>query len=110
MALEANKRITYRSPQQFHVSQATIDIESLENDDNDGVSQLWIRKRPQNILLATLSRAVPQWRLDLAFNADEKIKLHAVGKSTIFLSGYLVPTESDDAVSYYSIDIVLFTK
>lgn len=96
MALGANEKLSYRSPKSFHISQATLDINSLNSDDSECITQLWIRKHSQKILLATVSRTILQWKLDLAFEANEKARFYTVGTSTIYLSGYIIPESSDD--------------
>lgn len=94
--MNANERTTYRHEKSFHVSQATMDITSLNQEDYEGISQLWIRKNSQNILLATLSRSTPQWKLELAFASNERVKFYTKGSSQIFLSGYIIPAEDSD--------------
>lgn len=100
MTLEANEKLSYRSPKSFHISQASLDVNSLNVDDSEGITQLWIRKHSEKILLATVSRAILQWKLDLAFEANEKAKFYTVGTSKIYLSGYIIPESSDDEVTF----------
>lgn len=85
-----------REQKSYHISQGALDLKTLSEEDNFGHTQLWARSSHHNVLLATLSRQIPQVSLDLAIDANEKVKYFVDGKGTIHLSGYFIPEEDED--------------
>lgn len=66
--------------------------------------QLWIRVKRANQLLATLSRMIPQVRLDLAFDSAEKVKIFTVNPGKIYVTGYYIPEEEKDNIEQDQVD------
>lgn len=96
LVLKANKRYSQRVTKAFHVSQATLDLKTLNANDSDGVVQVWLFTDDADHLLANVSRQNSHVQLDLAFTEGETVAFYSKGSGTVHLSGYLLPDEEDD--------------
>lgn len=101
-ALETEPTLVKES-RSFHISIATLDLDTLDENDFLGCVQLWLRKKRQDRLLVTLNRNIPQVPLDLAFAANEKIKFYTKGMGQAYLSGYYIPQEDEEAHEIHEI-------
>lgn len=93
LVLKANKRYSQQVTKAFHVSQAALDFNTV--NEKDGVVQVWLHTDDTEHLLANVSRQNPQVILDLAFSEGETVAFYSKGNGTVHLSGYLIP-EADD--------------
>lgn len=95
--LKTNKRYSQRVTKPFHVSQATLDVKTLNSNDSDAVVQVWLHTDEADHLLANVSRLQSHVQLDLAFTEGETVAFFSKGNGTVHLSGYLMPDEDDFA-------------
>lgn len=94
LVLKTNKRYSQRVTKTFHVSQATLDLNTL-SDDKDAVVQVWLHTDDTDHLLANFSRLQANVHLDLAFTEGETVAFYSKGSGTVHLTGYLVPDDDD---------------
>lgn len=79
---------------QFHVSQATLDVKSVESGDE--YVQVFVEVDNENHLLCNLNLAIPQVSLDLGFSEGETIAFFSRGAGIIHLTGYMIEDEDED--------------
>lgn len=91
--MKTNKRYSQRVTKAFHVSAATLDLNTL-NDDN-AVVQIWVNSDDTDHLIANVSRQFSCIRLDLAFTEGETVAFYSKGNGTVHLTGYLIPDDDD---------------
>lgn len=90
--MKANKRYSQVVTKGFHVSHATLDLGTVEND---VAVQVWLTTDESTHLLANVSKSQSHVPLDLAFSEGETIAFYSKGTGTVHLSGYLIPDEDD---------------
>lgn len=93
--LKTNKRYSQQVTKAFHVSQAVLDLGSVNPNDSDAIVQIWLNTDETDHLLANVSRQTSHVRLDLAFTEGETVSFYSKGHGTVHLSGYLLPDEDD---------------
>ncbi|KZC10913.1 39 kDa FK506-binding nuclear protein, partial [Dufourea novaeangliae] len=93
LIMEPNKRYTQTVEKSFHVSMATLDLTTA--DDNVVQVMLWYDNR--NYLLCSLKRSTTwQVPLDLNFQEGTKIAFTCNGHGRVHLTGYVTPDEELD--------------
>lgn len=95
LVLKTNKRYSQQVTKAFHVSQATLDLNTLNPNDSDAIVQVWLHTDETDHLLANVSRQTSHVRLDLAFTQGETVAFYSKGNGTVHLSGYLLPDDDD---------------
>lgn len=95
LVLKTNKRYSQQVTKAFHVSQATLDLSTLNSNDSDAIVQVWLHTDETDHLLANVSRQTSHVRLDLAFTEGETVAFYSKGNGTVHLSGYLIPDDDD---------------
>lgn len=95
LVLKTNKRYSQQVTKGFHVSQATLDLKTVNPNDSDGIVQVWLNTDDADHLLANVSRQQPHVQLDLAFTEGETVAFYSKGTGTVHLSGYLFPEDDD---------------
>lgn len=93
--LKTNKRYSQQVTRAFHVSQAVLDLGSVNPNDSDAIVQIWLNTDDTDHLLANVSRQTSHVRLDLAFTEGETVSFYSKGHGTVHLSGYLIPDDDD---------------
>lgn len=93
LVLKANKRYSQQIVKAFHVSQATLDLNTL--NDSDGTVQVWLNTDDTDHLIANVSKQTSHVQLDLAFTEGETVSFYSKGNGTVHLSGYLIPDNND---------------
>jgi len=94
LVLKAGKRYSQSVSKAFHVSHATLDIESSPLADNANV-QVWINTVDGNHLLCNLTKKQFQTTLDLAFSEGETIAFFSKGAGSVHLTGFLLPEDDN---------------
>lgn len=90
-----------RTKKNFKVSNASLDLETIEDGDNDSVS-IWVNANKTDTLLATLNQNIPQAQIDVAFGKNHSVEFYVrstTASATVHLSGYDIYDEessSDD--------------
>lgn len=93
LVLKANKRYSQQIVKAFHVSQATLDLNTL--NDSDSSVQVWLNTDDTDHLIANVSRQASHVQLDLAFTEGETVSFYSKGHGTVHLSGYLIPDHDE---------------
>ncbi|XP_055325449.1 46 kDa FK506-binding nuclear protein-like [Sitodiplosis mosellana] len=93
LVLKTNKRYSQQVTKAFHVSQATLDLNTL--NESDALVQVWLHTDDTDHLIANVNRQTSHVRLDLAFTEGETVAFYSKGNGTVHLSGYLIPDEDD---------------
>jgi len=96
LVLKTNKRYSQQVTKGFHVSQATLDLKTVNPNDSEGIIQVWLHTDDADHLLANVNRQQPNVQLDLAFTEGETVSFYSKGNGTVHLSGYLFPEDDDD--------------
>lgn len=91
LVLKTNKRYSQRVTKAFHVSQATLDVHTLNSEDD--VVQVWVNIDDTDHLIANMSRPTSHVAMDLTFTEGESVAFYSKGAGTVHLSGYLMPDE-----------------
>ncbi|KAF7395964.1 hypothetical protein HZH68_010014 [Vespula germanica] len=95
LIMEPNKRYTQTVEKSFHVSMATLDVASAD----DNVVQVTVCYDGTNYLLCSLKKgSVWQVPLDLHFQEGTKIAFTCNGHSRVHLTGYLIPDDLVDEI------------
>lgn len=101
-----NRSGKFQAKNNFKVSNATLDLSSMNNN---GVVSVWVFTEGKHTLLANLSQNVSQTQIDVAFGKDQKMEfyLRAQIQATVYLSGYYImdedlPSDSDEMNSSYN--------
>ncbi|XP_047358105.1 46 kDa FK506-binding nuclear protein isoform X1 [Vespa velutina] len=95
LIMEPNKRYTQTVEKSFHVSMATLDVASADDD----VVQVTVCYDGTNYLLCSLKKgSVWQVPLDLHFQEGTKIAFTCNGHSRVHLTGYLIPDDLIDEI------------
>lgn len=76
------------------MSQGALDLQSCENDLSS--TQIWVKKGQHEYLLATLSKEIPQAKIELAIGSDEEIAFYTVGEGNVHLTGFYIPERKTD--------------
>ncbi|XP_063981398.1 46 kDa FK506-binding nuclear protein-like [Diachasmimorpha longicaudata] len=93
LIIEPNKRYTQTVEKPFHVSMATLDASTADDD----IVQVMLCYDNRNYLLCNLKKGhVWQVPLDLNFQEGTKIAFTSNGRGHVHLTGYLVPDEGID--------------
>lgn len=89
------KKYTQTVEESFHVSQAVLDVNSVENGSNP--VQVILNYDGSDFILTTLSKAakIYQTPLDLNFRQGDKVSFRTNGPGQVHLSGYHVPDDDD---------------
>lgn len=91
--LKANKKYSQTVSKSFHISQATLDLQtSAQLGENDHV-QVWVTTDDVHHLLCNLTKSQSQCHLDLAFAENETIAFFSKGTGTVHLTGFLMPED-----------------
>lgn len=85
-----NKRYTQEVSKSFHVSMACMDLESADQEYTSVILEMNDEK---HILCNLNKNKYVQQSLDLNFQTGDQISFFTRGKSTIHLTGYLIPEE-----------------
>lgn len=93
LLLKANKRYSQTVSKPFHISHATLDLNSA--DLGDEVVQVWVQTDDVNHLLCNLDKRSSQVSLDLAFSENEVIAFYSKGSGVVHLTGFLLPDDSE---------------
>lgn len=89
--MKTNKRYSQQVTKPFHVSQAVLDLATL-NEPN-AVIQVWANIDDTDHLIANVSKSLSHVILDLTFTEGESVAFYSKGTGTVHLSGYLLPDE-----------------
>lgn len=92
LVLKTGKRYSQSVSKAFHISHATLDVESGQLAEND-IIQVWINTVDGNHLLCNLSKKNSQTTLDLAFSEGETISFFSKGAGSVHLTGFLLPDD-----------------
>ncbi|XP_011302490.1 46 kDa FK506-binding nuclear protein [Fopius arisanus] len=93
LIIEPNKRYTQTVDKPFHVSMATLDVSTAD----DEIVQVMLCYENRNYLLCNLKKGhVWQVPLDLNFQEGTKIAFTSNGRGHVHLTGYLVPDDEMD--------------
>lgn len=101
---EKERTSKVRTKNNFKVSNATLDLETLGDDErNDSVS-IWVKTmKKDTLLLATLNHNIPQAQIDVAFGKDHPVEFYMRShndNAVVYLSGYVLyddDSSEDDA-------------
>ena len=78
----------------FHVSHATLDVNSYSGGDDD-VVQVWLTTDDTNHLLCNVTKKSSHVPLDLAFSEGENIAFFSKGHGIVHLTGFLLPEDPE---------------
>nr|AEE62123.1 unknown [Dendroctonus ponderosae] len=96
LIMEPQRRYTQEVNKSFHISMATLDLESS----SDGYAQVICTFNGKNYLLCTLQKpGLIQCALDLEFAAGTQVSFAANGKSHIHLTGYLTDYDDEEGLT-----------
>ncbi|CAG9770013.1 unnamed protein product [Ceutorhynchus assimilis] len=96
LIMEPDRRYTQIVKRSFHISMASLDMNTSEN----GPAQVMCRYKDRNYLLCTLKNPdLLQCALDLDFKEGTEVSFATNGKAYIHLSGYLTEFEDEDGLS-----------
>lgn len=95
LVLKSNRRYSQAVKKAFHVSQATLDVGSIGEDD-EAIIEVWLNTDGDDHLLCNLNKQTLQVPLDLAFTDGETVAFFSKGSGTVHLSGYLMPDDEFD--------------
>ncbi|XP_015585605.1 46 kDa FK506-binding nuclear protein [Cephus cinctus] len=92
LIMEPNKRYTQTVEKSFHVSMASLDVTTAD----DEIVQVMFCYDNRNYLLCSLKKG-SAWQvpLDLNFQEGTKIAFTSNGRGHVHLTGYLIPDEDD---------------
>ncbi|XP_046749411.1 46 kDa FK506-binding nuclear protein-like [Diprion similis] len=94
LIIEPNKRYAQTVERSFHVSMASLDINT--GGSYTGAVQVMLHYESRTFLLCTLNKGTAlQVPLDLNFQEGTKIAFSSNGSGLVHLTGYLVPEEDD---------------
>ncbi|KAH1011113.1 hypothetical protein HUJ04_000549 [Dendroctonus ponderosae] len=101
LIMEPQRRYTQEVNKSFHISMATLDLESS----SDGYAQVICTFNGKNYLLCTLQKpGLIQCALDLEFAAGTQVSFAANGKSHIHLTGYLTDYDDEEGLTLEDLD------
>lgn len=90
--------------QNFKLSKAVLDLETLEEDDEHGAVSIWVHVNGKKTLLCNLNRNTSQTQIDVAFGKEHTLEFFMRGPpaAQAHLSGYYIYDEecSSDDDSY----------
>ncbi|XP_034950307.1 46 kDa FK506-binding nuclear protein [Chelonus insularis] len=90
LIMEPNKRYTQTVEKAFHVSMATLDVTTGDDD----FVQVMLCYENRNYLLCNLKKStLCQKSLDLNFKVGDKIAFTSNGRGHVHLTGYLIPDD-----------------
>lgn len=93
--MEPNGQCEQHFGTDLHVSAAVLDVESLPPNSKKGV-QCWVEYGGKSNLITNLSRAIPQFSLDIGFSKGETVIFHTKGQGNVYLHGYFVSDGDDE--------------
>lgn len=91
LVLKTNKRYSQCITKAFHISNATLDLSTIDSDNS--VIQVWVHTDESDHLLCNLSKQASQVPLDLAFTVGEVVAFYSKGSGTVHLNGYILPED-----------------
>lgn len=94
LLLKANKRYSQVVQKDFHISHATLDVNSDGLGDED-IIQVWVQADDANHLLCNLDKRSSHVALDLTFSEGETIAFFSKGSGVVHLTGFLSPDDPD---------------
>lgn len=91
LVLKTNKRYSQRVTKAFHVSQATLDTSTI--DDEKSVVQIWVTIDDAEHLIGNISGRTSHLAMDVTFTEGESVAFYSKGTGTVHLTGYLLPED-----------------
>lgn len=89
--MKANKRYSQRVTKAFHVSQATLDTNTI--GDEKSMVQVWVTIDDVDHLIANVSGRSSHVTMDIIFTEGESVAFYSKGTGTVHLAGYLLPED-----------------
>lgn len=94
LLLKANKRYSQTVQKPFHISGATLDVNTGDLGEDD-VVQVWVAADDANHLLCNLDKRSSHVGLDLSFSEGETIAFFSKGSGVVHLTGCLMPEDDE---------------
>lgn len=94
-----NRTKKVRTKTNFKLSNATLDLETIAEDEGSDSVAIWVKTNKKNTLLATLNQNVPQAQIDVAFGKGQSVEFYVrshINNAAVYLSGYEIYDDDAD--------------